>query len=229
MEKDQQSIINKSACDAIKQLAHDIRSPLGSLLMYVELSGQVPKEGQDFMLRLLGRISGILNTSTQKYSDNQHNINFECNESVVASEVILAIIAEKSVEYHDKQVQFEHHFTQEGELASIKINQSDLERMISNLINNAVEACDGIDGIVGINLSKIDNHVRIAITDNGKGMPLEIAQKIENNKIVTYGKKGGQGFGFKHIRETLANCDGELSIESEPLQSTTITLIFPQA
>lgn len=229
MEKDQLSIINKSACDAIKQLVHDIRSPLGSLLMYVELSGQVPKEGQDFMLRLLGRISGVLNTSIQKYSDNQHNINLECNESVIASEVILAIIAEKSVEYHDKPVQFEHHFTQEGELASIKINQSDLERMISNLINNAVEACDGIDGVVGINLSKIDNHVRIAITDNGKGIPPEVAQKIGDNQMVTYGKKDGQGFGFKHIRETLANCSGELLIESEQSRPTTITLTFPQA
>lgn len=227
MVANQQSIINESALTAIKKLAHDIRSPLASLKMRIEFSTELPQALQSFIIYQLNRMSGILNNAHQKY-DTEKLCVAKCKERVAVAKIITAIIAEKNVEHGNKRVQFKSNFAEDGELATIKINQSDLERMLSNMINNAVEACEGIDGMVGIKLSKSDNSVRIAITDNGKGLPARVIQKIKENEIVTHGKENGQGFGFQHIRETLAEVGGELLIESNPSQLTTITLVFPR-
>jgi signal transduction histidine kinase len=59
----------------------------------------------------------------------------------------------------------------------IKGDASDFSRMMSNIINNSKESIDGKPGVIDISYIVEGEEVKLAVKDNGKGMPQEIAEK----------------------------------------------------
>jgi FixJ family two-component response regulator/anti-sigma regulatory factor (Ser/Thr protein kinase) len=123
-------------------------------------------------------------------------------------------------------IKFNSCFEPNSSFVFIKVDPSNFNRMISNLINNAVDAFEGKEGEIDLNLSLDDERVNIIIQDNGKGMPQKIVDKIMNNIAVTAGKKDGNGIGLAQVRNTLHISKGKMSIESEIGTGTKITLTF---
>jgi hypothetical protein len=100
--------------------------------------------------------------------------------------------------------------------------------MLSNIINNAVDALDGQAGKVDLQLAADNEWVKIIIQDTGKGMSTELVDKIMHKTPVTEGKKSGHGIGLTQVWETLDHNQGELHVASELGLGTTITLTFPR-
>lgn len=110
----------------------------------------------------------------------------------------------------------------------MRVELSAFKRMISNLINNAVDAFEGQRGRVVIKMNAAADWVKVTIVDNGKGMPPEVAEKIMNRIAVTQGKSDGHGIGLTQVREALSRNRGEMKIHSIVGQGTEITLTFPR-
>jgi anti-sigma regulatory factor (Ser/Thr protein kinase) len=110
----------------------------------------------------------------------------------------------------------------------INVDIDAFKRMMSNLINNSVDALEDKDGIITIHMDTIDDKVQIIIEDNGKGISNDVKDKIMNNITVTSDKLDGHGIGFSQIRDTLNDNEGSFVIESELEQGTKITLNFPK-
>ncbi len=101
--------------------------------------------------------------------------------------------------------------------------------MISNTINNAVDAVKNKkDGKVTIKLHVNSEWVEVSIEDNGKGMPKEILDKINNKIAVTSGKEKGHGIGLTQVRDTLEANYGKLDVESTLGIGTKVKLMFPK-
>jgi hypothetical protein len=100
--------------------------------------------------------------------------------------------------------------------------------MLSNLINNSIDALEGKHGKIVIGLESTKNTIQITIKDNGKGMSEIVKNKILNNIAVTEGKTNGHGIGMTQVRETINRNEGKLSIDSELGKGTIITLDFPR-
>lgn len=217
----------KDVLTAIEDLIDELSVPLSTMRICIASLNNIDRDEQSFLYKELNRTSGILDSSIQKYS-NDITVSSTKNELVSASQVITNIITEKKSEYQNQPIQFRYNFTKNSESALIRINQSDLERALSNIINNSADAFNGKNGIIDINLSKRGDGIKITISDNGCGIPPEVIAKIRSNEMVTHGKAHGNGIGYKQIRETLAKNGAMLSIESnQDLQSTTVTLSFP--
>lgn len=215
---------NKNVLEAIQQLADDLNVHLGLIQSYLQSLKELAQNEKEFFLQQLKRIDGVLISLIQKYSNDA----ISENQWVLASQVIKGIITEKKSEYQGQQIQFKYDVSENSEFALIKTNQSDLQRMLSNIINNSVEALSGKDGFVNINLTKSEHGIKIIISDNGSGIPAEVIEKIMSNEIVTHGKAHGQGIGYQQIRETLAKNGAKLYIESnQELRNTKVTLTFP--
>ncbi len=67
-----------------------------------------------------------------------------------------------------------------------------------------------------VTVQKENSHIRIVVSDNGKGITPSDA-----------GKESQGGFGLFSIKERLSQIGGSLTIESEPGQGTTVSLIAP--
>lgn len=207
---------------AVTQAIHDIQSPLSSLLMMCMATNKTYNlSPNDLKTRIIGILKSIIQP-VEEATDKT------ITDGVIdVPQVIEKIIAEKECEYANLPITFKSNIHECKNAVSILGNIDDFNRMLSNLINNAVEAFANKPGVITINCDCADGKlVRVTIEDNGQGMPEEIKNRILNNERVT-DKTHGQGLGFTHTRETLAKCGGKLDIESKPGHGTKIILTLP--
>ncbi|MDO8954750.1 MAG: PAS domain-containing sensor histidine kinase [Gammaproteobacteria bacterium] len=213
-----------------EQVAHDIRSPLASLLMIVKACTEIPEAERVALREAAINIGDIANNLLNQYTpkDADSASEFEDRQPILISATLLQLLADKKYQYHDLPIKFDHDFSQYGNFAFIKIEPSSFKRMVSNLINNSVDAIEKNSGSIMLKLETSKEWVKVIITDNGKGMMPELISKIMNNITVTEGKEGGHGLGLTQVRETLVRNQGELSFYSSVGKGTEVTIKFPR-
>jgi PAS domain S-box-containing protein len=210
------------------QVAHDIRSPLASLLMIVKSCAEIPEADRIALREAVIGIGDIANHLLNQYQKKEPDSGMEERQAILVSANLLQLLTEKKYQYQNVSIKFDHDFSQNSHFAFIKIIPSAFKRMMSNLIDNAMDSFNQNKGKINLKLDADDERVRIVIQDNGKGMPAEIVNKIMNNIAVTSGKKSGHGIGLTQVRETLQHNQGEMSIDSKPEKGTKIVLTFPK-
>lgn len=212
------------------QVAHDIRSPLSTILMTLKVCQGIPEPQRVTLRDAATRINDIANNLIGRFrkEDGNPSPSEEQRESILVSSALLEILTEKKYQYQDRALKLGHHFSSAGNFAWIHIKPTALKRMVSNLINNAVDAFDDKPGQVTVNLDTNGEQVRIIIKDNGKGMSPQLVQKIESKISISEGKSGGHGIGMTQIHDTLDENEGQMYIESVVGQGTQITLTFPR-
>ena len=80
-----------------------------------------------------------------------------------------------------KGIELKEEFSPESLFAFVNIQSTQVNRAISNIMNNAAQAFDGKPGNVILKLRSDNESVYISICDNGKGMTPEMGEKIKNN------------------------------------------------
>lgn len=101
-----------------------------------------------------------------------------------------------------------------------------IQRVIQNLITNAVEATDGV-GTVTLRVCRQDAMVACAVTDTGCGMTDEFVRRSLFVPFQTT-KKGGWGIGLYQAREIMTAHAGRIEVSSQEGHGTTVTLLFPE-
>ncbi|HLX52892.1 MAG TPA: PAS domain-containing sensor histidine kinase, partial [Aquella sp.] len=210
----------------VGQIVHDIQSPLSSLRGLVnESSSIIPEEERITLRQASRRISDIAQHMLSRYK-NEIDEN-EMAEPVLVSAAMLEVLGEKR--YEHKEVNFIPNFKPLADFAFIQIEPSQFKRMISNLLNNAVEALKNkSDGKIDLRLNANAEWVMITITDNGKGIPQKLIDKIKKGISVTEGKKRGSGIGLTQVCETVQRNFGEMEVLSSEGVRTSILLKFPK-
>lgn len=201
------------------QVAHDIKSPTASLLMLLKSCQEDIPEKETVALReATMRIQDIANNLLNYYlKDNKNAEVGQTREPLLASALILELIGEKKLQYQDLSISFKTQFSQNGHFAFINVDASAIKRMLSNLINNSVDACENKHGQIYLFIDATNEWVKIIIEDNGKGMGPSLVEKINNRLSVSEGKKNGHGLGLVQVREALQDNIG-----------TKIVLTFPR-
>jgi signal transduction histidine kinase len=89
-----------------------------------------------------------------------------------------------------------------------------LERVFINVLQNAVEALEGMENPqITVELEKHSSeNITISITDNGKGMTREESENLFIPFYTT--KKEGTGIGLTLSRQIIHNHNGEMNVES---------------
>lgn len=214
------------------QMAHDIRSPLATLGMIAEACNNIPEKEHIALRSVIGTIRDIADNLLHKYKEHENECNaLEQNTSqkMLVNLALSEIIGHKRYQYKDTNVKFNYHSDQASSFVFIKCNYFRFSCMISNLINNSVEALPNSEGIVDVCLWIENHNIKISIKDNGKGMPKEFISKILDNIPVESTKEGGYGIGLRNTMNTLHLFDGKIGIESKENAGTTIILTFPVA
>ncbi len=103
----------------------------------------------------------------------------------------------------------------------------DLQRMrqvFSNLIENAVQACDD-NGTVEIAIGTIDGELNITVTDNGPGIP-EIDLPELFQPFVT-GRSDGTGLGLANVKKIVELHGGTVGAANRPVGGAEFTVTLP--
>lgn len=108
-----------------------------------------------------------------------------------------------------------------------------LTQAMLNLIVNAGEAipAGNKQGRVRIwaKLSEDGKHIRLGVTDNGRGMTPGVRRRALDLFFTTKPRMMGTGLGLPLARKVAIRAGGDVEISSEPERGTTVLMVLPKA
>ena len=103
-----------------------------------------------------------------------------------------------------------------------------MNRLFTNLLSNAADACDGKDNCrIEITETRANGQVQINITDNGEGIPPDMQHKIFTPNFTT--KSSGTGLGLAMCKSIVEQAHGHIWFETEQGKGTTFHVVLPVA
>jgi signal transduction histidine kinase len=119
-------------------------------------------------------------------------------------------------------------FSVEDEPAEIEVDSMRLQRVLQNLVSNAVQALNSKPGgRIDVRAWVRDSILYLSVRDNGPGIPAEIRDRIFD-PFVTHGKKGGTGLGLAIVNNVVAAHRGKITFETQAGQGTEFLIRLPQ-
>lgn len=224
----------KELGDLAAQVAHDIRSPLSAIMILAKDNPNIPEDSRvlfrtgvtrilDITNELLNKARGFLDSTKQ-----EHVVDVvEKNSVHLITNILESIVSEKRVEFRAKlNVQIQTNFNSSSFGMFANIQKSELKRILSNLINNSVEAVKE-KGRIEINATLVSDTVIISVQDNGIGIPAEILPKLLKRGATFNKGEKNLGVGLYHAHTKVTGWGGNVTITSELNRGTKVTLTLP--
>ncbi len=222
-----------------REVAHDLRSPANALSALVSNLTTINSEERHLLLQISDRIQGICNQLLNKGrgSTQLDPSQMEGTRTPIV-ELVNDLVWQKKVEHPLVTIQVE------STLGETKVFAGTLDieigRMISNLINNAVEASTVATGPAQITVHLFEAKdapgapLGINIIDRGTGISPEVLSRLNSEERgVTSGKAnqstGGNGIGITHAKQLVRSCGGKFWVDSSPGQGTQVHIRLPIA
>ena len=224
--------------EAAAQLAHEIKNPLGSIRLGVEMLREytVHEEG----LKTIGLVErGIQHLNKLVVDVTQ----FSRRRQLDVSESDLHEVIDLSLELVADRVR-EKETPVEKNYAATTIRGSwddeQLREVLVNVIGNAIDAsgpkspvkistelveADSRTGPIAATGRMHGGRVRIVITDHGSGMDRKTQARLFEPFFTT--KKRGTGLGLSIVRQILDLHGANIEVESEPGKGTTFRIELP--
>jgi len=124
----------------------------------------------------------------------------------------------------------------------VMCNDTQINQLLINLCNNAVDALPEKGGVITIELlnATIDKqqtkhptklhpgqYAKLVVSDNGIGMDTEIRDRVFEPYFTTKDIGEGTGIGMAVVHGIVERHDGEIIVDSKPGRGTTFTIFFP--
>lgn len=218
-----------------RQVAHDIRSPLTALAIVEKDLNELPEEKRVLLRGAMTRIRDIANgllTVNASAGRKLCALDLEQGKSEeISTELLTALVetlmTEKRLQFraHD-YVEIAHHLTPDAYGLFARVQRGSFKRVVSNLINNAVEAIPS-QGRVTVQLGMEESEIKITVCDNGVGIPADLLPKLGQSG-QTYGKSDGNGLGLFHAKKSIEAWGGRMQINSRPGEGTEVHVYLPK-
>ncbi len=219
--------MNEKMGQAAAQVAHDIRSPLMALKVVTRHLSEVAEEKRLMIRNSVQRIEDIANDLAERKQRNAINqVKQEALTVQLLSSLIEPLISEKRTQFR-LRLGVQIHSLMDAQLYGVfaKVQPAEFKRILSNIINNAVEALPE-NGNVTIAVDRNADAIQISVSDNGKGIPAAVLPQLMKEG-ATFGKAEGSGLGLFHARTKVESWGGSVRIESKVGQGTCVNIQLP--
>ncbi len=118
-------------------------------------------------------------------------------------------------------------FSSEEETILAKFDRTQLIRVVTNLVTNAIQATHEQENPhILVDVFDEGAAVKITVTDNGVGISEENKSKIFEPKFTT--KTSGMGLGLAMVKNIVETYGGSINFTSELGKGTVFTVVFPK-
>lgn len=187
-----------------KQIYHDLASPLG-LMQVAVLKIEDNKIARPFALSLdrLNKISEDL--KSQKYIWNSATPTLSSIKNILDN-----ILQEKNILTSNMNINYKIITLSKSEELKPDIPVSQLSRVLSNILNNAIEAIQP-NGQIKLLLRSVSckKRIDIIVSDSGEGISPNISPFIFD-KDRTFNKNNGSGLGLYHAKRCIEYFGGKI-------------------
>ena len=210
---------NKVWAGMAKETAHQIGTPLSSLMAWTELLKE--KEGTEQMVAEMEKDIKRLETITERFSKIG-------SKSELQRRDIVSLVSQ-SIEYLKARMPVNTEFDIQvpGKEIIIPLNSVLFEWVIENLVTNAVDAMKG-KGKISVSITEEENKIVINISDTGDGIDRSIIKNIFKPGVTS--KKRGWGLGLSLSKRIIEEYHkGSIFVmKSEKGKGTTFTIRLPK-
>ena len=217
--------------EMIKQVVHDWKTPLASIVTLSELveKKSIPEDDEKgrAKIRLIQEEASRLKTSSQqllKTLSGLAHLNINRDEFNLKNELLSLFEKQYLANHGQKNIQLNLRYLVESEI--IYASHFYLLGALQNLLDNAVKYSGDMPQITVICYQKRGTFV-IEIRDNGPGIPKK-QQKYIFNKYYQANKnstsKKGYGLGLNYVYNVIKAHKGKITVDSPPGKGCTITI-----
>jgi signal transduction histidine kinase len=203
------------------QIAHEIRNPLSSISLNVELLEDElqgsSKEARSLIrsvLKELDRLNDIVSEYLQFSRFPKPHLKRGRVERVIR-ELVETFKAPGNVKVETALT---------ASSPEVWLDEGLLRQVLENLLRNGAEAIEDA-GTVRIETDVIDRFLVIRVTDTGRGIPPEIQSKLFEPFFTT--KPHGTGLGLATSQQIIFEHNGHLVAESQPGKGSTFSILLP--
>lgn len=203
-------------------MAHEIRNPLNSIALFVQLikSGLEEPERLDYVDKILKEVDRIDNI-LGKLLDASKRPKFEI------SEVRVDRILEHTLEAFTPQLR-QKRIKVVIDIRSlppaIKADPMEIEQIFTNLFLNSIHVMSE-DGTLGVQLDRDDSYINIRVSDTGPGIPPENLPNIFDPFFTTNSR--GTGLGLSVVLRIVKTYKGKIEVEKSDPSGTTFSVRLP--
>ncbi len=212
-----------------RKAAHDIRSPVSALLAAAKLVSHNPSDAQELIRRAAERIDRIANDLLDLSKSPTTQMNLMCRAPMPPiQQMIKEILKEKRLEFAERTDIEIQEIIDESQSATLVATDLDIKRIISNLINNSVDASKG-KNVIQVSVNAYRNQTHILVRDQGCGIPDNVLATLnasDETKPVTT-KETGHGLGYSAAREAVRRAGGTITIRSTEGTGTLVDIKLP--
>lgn len=223
--------IDRLKSEFIATASHELRTPLTSVQMGVHLLlegalGELTDQQNEVLQacrqdceRLDKLMRDLLDLSKIEAGESQPQL-----ANVSARDLLSTAIKELPPQVEAKGLKLT--VDAPVELPSISVDRLQIERVLSNLVINALRHTK--DGEINISAEQRDNHLAISVHDTGSGIPSEYLPHIFDKFVqVPDAPTGGAGLGLTISKSIVEAHGGQISVQSQLGRGTTFTFTLP--
>lgn len=211
--------------EVVSSIAHNLSNPLNIISGNADYLLLDKKEDDESYEEL----KVILDEATRITKSIRQLLNFSkptklMKESCSINEIITTVISEVDYLKENKKIQIKKNLTKR--LPKINIDKDQMKDVLSNVINNSVQAIFK-SGTIYINSLREGSSIVIEISDDGVGIAPENLNKIFKPFFSTKGYGKGTGLGLSFARRVIREHEGTLEVNSTEGKGTTFRVLLP--
>lgn len=231
-----ESEVDQMKSDFLSTAAHELRTPMSSIFGFSEmlLSREFePAMQKDLLTRIHRQTKNLINLVNELLDlsriEARGGKNFKMSVQDVTPVLLNAIASQHFPEATHRLVMDWPKLQQK-----VSVDSDKLQQCIINVLSNAVKYSPAGGQVIVSYREKTANEqafVGIAVTDEGIGMTPEQSARIFDRFYRANSHPGiqGTGLGMALVKEYMRFFAGEVEVQSEPGEGTTVILWLPVA
>lgn len=216
-------------------IAHDFNNMLAAILGNIDLSLLDLNLGE----KTRKRLEDAIKASLRARDLTRQLLTFAKGGQPIRQTSNLPEIIRDSIDFilHGSDVKCRYQFA--DNLYLVAVDRSQISQVVQNLALNALQAMDD-GGSLQVSCNNADcidadtvplesdrKYVQIRMADQGKGIPVDIIDKVFDPYFST--KTQGSGLGLSIVHSIISKHEGHILVESTPEKGTTFTIYLPAA
>ena len=211
-----------------KQIAHEIKNPLTPMKLSVQhlqrSAGEEPARQKQNLKRitqtLIEQIDHLSAIATE--FSNFAKMPRTNNEELDLKENIVKI---SKLFHSTEDIEIQTTFSNRVP-AIVLADGEQLSRVFINLVKNAIQAIpEDRKGKISIRLDTSEINAIVRVTDNGKGIPAELGDRLFQPNFTT--KSSGMGMGLAIVKNIIEHAGGTIRYETVTGEGTTFIVELP--
>ena len=211
-------------------IAHELNQPLGASSLNIQflkmklekglLNPELGKEILDSLEHDNKRAATIVKSLRSIFTEGESNA-----QEVQLGDLIVKVLDIVKPELKSKNIQIQLR-VDDGLV--IKVNPAEIEQVILNLVNNAAQALANAGTLqrrIAIEAIKAGQLVRLTVSDNGNGVPVEF--KAHLFELLSTTKQTGMGLGLWLCKHIVTRYSGSIHYEDAIGGGAKFVVEFP--